>query len=75
MAASEPYVTLRGGQVASLAALRLGWDLEARGFSLRPLGDRLQVQPHTQLTPADVAAIRANRDELLRLVSYEALPV
>jgi hypothetical protein len=71
MAACSELVVLRGGQVASLKALRLGWDLEARGFVMRPVGARLQVQPYKQLTPEDVAAIRHYRDELLALVSYE----
>lgn len=67
-------VTLRGGFVASLDALRLGWDLEARGFRLEPVGDRLRVSPYAALTPADITAIKAHRDELLRLalLDYEA---
>jgi len=71
MACSEKVV-LKGGVVASLDALRLGWDLENRGFRLEPYGDRLKVTPHTELTTQDVAAIKAHRDELLTLVKYEA---
>ena len=63
-------VTLAGGLVESLAAFRLGWDLEARGFVLRPVGEKLQVRPHQQLTPEDVTAVRQHRDELLALVRY-----
>lgn len=69
MACSETVV-LKGGVIASLDALRLGWDLESRGFCLEPLGDKLRVTPYTALTREDVAAIRAHRDELLRLVIY-----
>ena len=69
--ASSEFVTLRAGFVASLDALRLGWALEARGFHLRPVGDKLQVQPSQDLTPEDVAAIKAHRDDLLALVQYE----
>ncbi len=69
MDASE-WVTLRGGLTVSLDALRVGWGLEARGFRLEQVGDKLRVAPHTALTAADVAAIRANRDELLALAQY-----
>jgi hypothetical protein len=69
---SEPsFVTLRGGHVASIDALRLGWNLEARGFRLSPEGDRLRVAPFERLTAQDVTAIKANRDELLALVQYD----
>jgi hypothetical protein len=57
---------------ASLSALRLGWNLEARGFRLEPAGDWLRVVPHTKLTPQDVEAIKAHRNELLAIVKYEA---
>jgi len=68
MGASET-VTLTPGLTVTLDALRLGWNLEARGFTLQPAPDgRLQVQPHQRLTPEDVTAIRAHRDELLVLV-------
>jgi hypothetical protein len=71
-ASTEPqYVILRGGVSASLDALRVGWSLEARGFTLRPVGDKLQVQPHDRLQPEDVAAIRRHRDELLALARYD----
>ena len=71
MATCSEHVVLRGGHVASLDALRLGWNLESRGFRLEPVGDKLRVAPHTELTPQDVAAIRAHRDELLALVKYD----
>jgi hypothetical protein len=72
MATCSERVVLRGGHVASLSALRLGWDLAHRGFRLEPVGDTLRITPHTELTPEDVASIRAHRDELLALVRYEA---
>jgi hypothetical protein len=72
MAASEALVTLRGGMVARLRVLQLGWDLELRGFRMCPLGDKLQVQPVDQLTLQDVAEIHRHRDELLALVRYDA---
>lgn len=69
MAASE-FVTLSGGFTVSLDALRLGWSLEDRGFRMDTVGDKLRVSPHQHLTADDVAAIRANRDELLTLVQH-----
>ena len=71
MATCSEHVVLRGGQVASLDALRLGWNLESRGFRLEPIGDKLRVAPYTELTPQDVEAIKAHRDELLALVRYD----
>ena len=69
MAASE-LMTLTGLTV-SVDALRVGWGLEARGFTMRPSGERLQVLPVERLTTADAAAIRRHRDELLVLALYE----
>ena len=64
-------VTLKGGIVASLAAIELLLDLERRDFRLSPAdGGRLRVQPHEQLTPEDRAAVGLHRDELLALVAY-----
>ena len=65
-------VTLRGGLTVSLDALLLGWDLEDRGFTMRPIGDRLQVVPPERLTIGDAAAIRQYKADLLRLVQYDA---
>jgi predicted transcriptional regulator len=72
MACSETttLVTLKGGLVASVTALQTLWGLEDRGFSLAQVGNKLQVHPAAALTAADVAAIRAHRDELLALVAY-----
>jgi hypothetical protein len=69
-ASSEAVVVLKGGFVASLRALRLGWALEARGFTLSSEGTRLCVRPADQLTHEDILAIRATRDELLAIVQY-----
>jgi hypothetical protein len=65
---SDGLVVLKGGLVVQLAALRLGWTLEKRGFVLSPENGRLRVCPHEHLTPDDIAAIRRHRDELLALV-------
>ena len=69
-ASSEALVVLKGGSVASLKVLQLGWNLEDRGFTLTPENGRLRVRPHEHLTPEDIAAIRRHRDELLALVCY-----
>ncbi len=72
--ACSEMVTLKGGLTVSLDALRIGWSLEQRGFRLEPVGGRLRVAPHDALTPDDVVAIKAHRDELLALVQSEPRP-
>ena len=64
-------VVLKGGLVVSLAALQLGWRLEARGLHLRLAADGgLIVGPRSRITHEEDAAIRQYRDELLALVRY-----
>jgi hypothetical protein len=68
---ASTVVTLKGGTVATVAAITLLLDLERRGIRLTPVdGGRLRVQPHAHLTPEDRDAIRLHRDELLALVHY-----
>jgi hypothetical protein len=68
--ATNSAVVLRGGVSVPLSALRLLWDLEARGFSLTQDGEALMVAPRSRLNTEDDAAIRQHRDELLALVRY-----
>ena len=63
-------VTLNGGLAVPLAALQLLWSLEDRGFTVRRVATGLLVNPTERITPADEAAIRRYRDELLALVHY-----
>jgi hypothetical protein len=63
-------VVLGGGLAVPEAALEVLWQLEARGFALAATEDGLRVSPGSRLTAADAAAIRAHRDELLRLVRF-----
>lgn len=68
---SDVLVTLKGGHVAPLAAIELLLDLERRAFTLEPVEDgRLRVTPHGLLTPADRAAIRLHKPELMQLMAY-----
>lgn len=66
-------VTLRGGLVVSVDALRVLWDLEDRGFDVK-LGDgrryKVLVGPSGRLTVEDKAAIHTHRDALAELVRY-----
>lgn len=64
-------VILRGGVSVMANAIKLAWDLEARGatFLLDPDG-ALRVGPPDILTPADIAAIRENKYELARVTKY-----
>jgi len=71
MANSDERVCLKGGLTVSVDALRLGWSLEDRGFHMRPVADKLEVQPHERLTREDAQQIRQHRDELLTLARYE----
>lgn len=67
---SDRYVTLRGGLIVPLEALRLLWDLEDRGFSFTLEDDRIIVRPGSALTADDEAAIRRWRPDVLTLLSY-----
>ena len=66
-------VTLRGGLVVSVDALRVLWNLEGRGFDVK-LGDgrryKVLVGPSDRLTEKDKAAIHTHRDALAELVRY-----
>ena len=72
MASSSSHVVhLRGGFTTSEAALRLLWQLENDGYTVRLLDGRLQVLPVDRLTPALAQTIRQHRYELIALVRYE----
>jgi hypothetical protein len=71
MSASD-YVVLRGGLTLPLAALRVAWNLEARGLRLGVDGDMLTVGPRTLVTDADREALRRWKPHLLALVAYDA---
>lgn len=70
--ASE-LLSLRGGLVVSVDALRMLWDLEDRGFDVK-LGDgrryKLLVGPSDRLTARDREVIHTYRDDLAELVRY-----
>ena len=55
-----------------LPALRVLWDLEARGFSVWQDGDRLMVKPDNRLTPVDCAQVTRWKWHLLALVGHDA---
>ena len=62
-------VTLRGGVVVPLSALRLAWALEDRGRRFAILDDgALSVRPRSALTDEDREAIR--RQELRAIIAY-----
>ena len=69
-------VTLRGGLVVPVEALRILWLLEARDFDVRLADDgALLVTPGSKLTAADRRAIAQHRDALRDLVAYCAGPI
>ena len=64
-------VTLRPGFVVSLDALKLAWDLEARGFHVRLADDGgLLVSPRSRIGVDDEAGIRQHKAELIALAKY-----
>lgn len=69
-AAPSELITLASGPTVSLEALRLGWDLEARGLLLERAGERLAVSPVELITDIDRARIREHRDELFALIGH-----
>ena len=75
MPASDPFVCLgpgpTGGLTVPVAALRLAWDLEERGFRLSQEGDTLYVEPARSLTEADRAGLRRWKHHVLALMDYE----
>lgn len=67
-------VTLKNGPTLPLPALRLVWDLERRGFTLRlvpqPGTDAVVVEPTAGLTAEDRAALARWRRHVAALISY-----
>ena len=64
-------VVLKGGTVVSLPALRVLWDLEARGLDIRLGTDgRILVGPNTRLDDHYRALIHEHKHELIALVRY-----
>ena len=64
-------VSLRGGLVVPVEALRILWLLEERDFDLQLSDDGvLLVAPASKLTTDDRRTIRRHRDALRQLVRY-----
>lgn len=70
-ARATEFITLKGGMITSVDALKVLWRLEDSGFTVRAVGDRLQVLPVDRQTPDVAVLIRQHRDELLDLVKYQ----
>lgn len=66
----QNLVTLKSGLTVPIDALRLLWQLEDRGLSIRSDGDGLAVGPRDLLSDADRDLIRQHRDDLCALVRY-----
>jgi len=75
-AGTDRYVTLRpmpgvGALTVPVAALRLAWALEARGYDLtRTPGGDVRVTPTAGLTAEDRAGLRCWAQPLAALVAY-----
>ncbi len=53
-----------------LAALQIGWELEARGLTLTVDGSDLVIAPRGHLSDTDRERIRAHKASLLSIVKY-----
>jgi hypothetical protein len=65
-------VTLRGGLTTRAEAIALGCQLEARGHALSVKDGALQITAGSKLTPADIAAVKAQKTHLICLAAYVA---
>lgn len=65
-------VELRGGLTVPVTALNLALELEARGFTLRVVDNRLDISPSKALTPADRTRIRQWVQHLMAILEYRA---
>ena len=71
LAPGEQHVTLRGGLTLPLSALRLVWDLEARGFDISlDASEQPVVEPAAVLTDRDRAALHRWRRHVVAIVNY-----
>jgi hypothetical protein len=71
--ASEAFVTLRGGLIVPVDALKLAWSLEDRGGIFLVENDELIIDgPAGLLTDRDRAAIRRWRNHLKAIATYQA---
>jgi hypothetical protein len=64
------WLTLRGGTIVSIPALRLAWTLESKGCDLTLDGDMLLVRPARVLDANDRELIRRFASELKHIVRY-----
>lgn len=70
-ATASETVTLKGGLVVSLEALRLLWAFEDRGCVIRKTDDgALEVGPRRLITDAERERIGLHKAELLALVNH-----
>jgi hypothetical protein len=69
---SERFVTLKGGLIVSVEAVRFALDLERRGLDLVPDQDGygLLAGPRERITEQDRMAIRQWRHHLHAILAY-----
>ncbi len=65
-------VELKGGLIVSVEAIQLAIDLENAGVALQAKSGVLVASPASVLTPAQIAAIRAMKFQLLAIAGYDA---
>ena len=71
-ATCDRYVVVSGGLAVPVAPLKLALDLESRGIRCSRKGDDLIVEPASQLTDEDCAALRRWKHHMFAIIEYEA---
>lgn len=67
-------ITLKGGFVVPVEALRLAWRLEEIGISMRVEGNVLVLRPRDRIPPEDLPTLRRYQRDIMRIVEYTAEP-
>lgn len=70
----DTTITLKGGFVVRVEALRLAWRLEEIGVSMRVDGDALVLRPREHVPSEDVPLLRRYRREIMQIIQYTAEP-
>ena len=65
-------IELRGGLIVQEDAIALAIDLENAGVTLTAKDGVLVASPASALTPAQIAAIRGMKFQLLAIAAYDA---
>lgn len=68
--ANDETVTLSGGLIVQVPALRVLWELESRGCEMGVDGDVIVVRPGSKLRPKERAVIQQHRGDVIAAIRY-----